>query len=65
MTTQRPKHNQYKEIALEGPKLKHLYDNLEEEYELLDLLISTRQKTGETQAKVAKPMGTKTSAVYV
>lgn len=56
-------HREFMSEALQDPELREVYDELEEEYQLLRQLISARHKAGMTQAEVAEIMGTKTSAV--
>ena len=45
------------------PKFKKAYDNLELEFAILDAMIVARAKRGMTQAKLAKKLGTKQSAI--
>lgn len=63
MTKKRPSHEEFKKSLLADPKVAELYDDLEEEYQLLREMISARKRLNMTQAKVAKVMGTTTSAV--
>jgi DNA-binding XRE family transcriptional regulator len=59
----RPTHEEFKKMALQDLETKQLYDDLEEEYALLEEMIHARQDAGKTQAEVAELMGIKTSAV--
>ena len=48
-----------KEKALQNPEVKQAYDELDYEFELIDTLLSMREKAGLTQSQVAERMGTK------
>jgi len=56
-------HEQLKKIALSKSGVKKQYDALEEEFQLLEEMLSARQKSGKTQRDVAKAMKTTTSVV--
>ena len=56
-------HNELKEKALKRTSVKELYDALEPEFTLLKELLRARQRSGLTQAEIAKRMGTKPPAV--
>lgn len=49
--------------SLKDPEFKKAYDALEPEFALANQLIGMRVKRGLTQAKLAKLMGTKQSAI--
>lgn len=59
----RKTHEQLKKQALKKSGVKKAYDALDEEFSLLDELISARLKAGKTQDQVAKAMKTTTSTV--
>ena|SRR3989344_4496072 len=48
---------------LKNPRLKKAYDNLAFEFSVIDAMIIARSKRGMTQAKLAKKLGTKQSAI--
>lgn len=48
---------------LKNPKLKKAYDDLAFEFSVIDAMILARSKRGMTQAKLAKKLGTKQSAI--
>ena len=48
-----------KNKALQCPDVKKEYDELEEEFKLINTLISMREQSGLTQGEVAQRMGTK------
>lgn len=52
-----------KKELLKDPKVKAEYDRLEPEYKLIEKIIEARIKKGLTQAKLAKKVGTKQSAI--
>lgn len=57
------KHSELKERALNRKSVQTEYDALEPEFSLLHDLLKARQKSGLSQADVAKRMGTKAPAV--
>lgn len=63
MKKNRPTHDDFKKQAFEKEGIQDLYDELEEEYHLLEEMIHARHEAGKTQAEVAKLMGVRTSAV--
>jgi ribosome-binding protein aMBF1 (putative translation factor) len=48
---------------LKNPAFKKAYDNLKLEFAIIGALIDARAKRGMTQAKLAKKVGTKQSAI--
>lgn len=52
-----------KEKALNNPSVKEHYDNLEIEFQVLDMLLAMRNKAGMTQEEVALKMGTRKSNI--
>ncbi|OOY33917.1 helix-turn-helix domain-containing protein [Solemya velum gill symbiont] len=52
-----------KQRALSNPAVKAEYDKLEDEFNLVDKLISMRSKAGLTQEQVAVRMGTQKSNI--
>lgn len=56
-------HDEMVKKMLSDPAVKAEYDNLEDEFALLDELLSARKKAGLTQAQVAERMGTKATAI--
>ena len=54
---------QLKKRALLNPEVKAEYDKLEEEFSLVDTLISMRCQAGLTQEEIAQRMGTQKSNV--
>ena len=56
-------HDELKSIALERKSVKKQYDALDPEFTLLREMLLARQKTGLSQAEVAKRMGTKPPAI--
>ena len=48
---------------LKNPRLKKAYDDLAFEFSVIDAMILARSKRGMTQAKLAKKLGTKQSAI--
>jgi transcriptional regulator with XRE-family HTH domain len=56
-------HEELKSRALSNPSVKEEYDALDPEFNLLREMLIARQKTGLSQAEVAKRMGTKPPAV--
>jgi len=48
---------------MKDPGFKKAYDRLGPEFELLGIILKKRKKDGLTQAKLAKRMGTKQSAI--
>lgn len=53
----------FKRRALTRPGVRREYDNLEEEFELLDEILKARAEAGLTQAELAERIGTTQSAV--
>ncbi|MDK8463447.1 helix-turn-helix transcriptional regulator [Marinobacter sp. SS13-12] len=53
----------FKQKALENPEVRKEYDALEEEFSLIDQLITMRTKAGLTQEDVAKKLGTNKSNI--
>ena len=53
----------FKKRMLKNPKVKAEYDALEEEFALINELLSARSRAKLTQAEVARRMGTSQSAV--
>lgn len=56
-------HKQLVKLALRKPGVKKAYNDLEEEFKLLDIMLKARKKAGKTQDDVAKAMKTTTSVV--
>ena len=56
-------HEELKSKALSNTSVKEEYDALDPEFNLLREMLVARQKTGLSQAEVAKRMGTKPPAV--
>lgn len=56
-------HEQLAKQALRKPGVKKAYENLNEEFQLLDEMLKAREKSGKTQKDVAKEMKTTTSVV--
>jgi len=54
---------QFKSRALARPDVRHEYDALREEFELLDEILRARAEAGFTQAELAERIGTTQSAV--
>ncbi|MEO9589408.1 MULTISPECIES: helix-turn-helix transcriptional regulator [Marinobacter] len=54
---------EFKQKALENPEVRKEYDALEEEFSLIDQLITMRTKAGLTQEDVAKKLGTNKSNI--
>jgi len=52
-----------KKRAFENPKVKHEYDQLAEEFELIDTLLRMREQAGLTQEELANRMGTNKSNI--
>ena len=63
MTKHKRSHAHLKKVALRRVGVKQEYDSLQDEFKLLDEMISARLKAGKTQQEVAKEMGTTTSVV--
>lgn len=55
--------NNLKNRALQNREVKAEYENLSEEFALIDSLISMRKKSGFTQEDVAQKMGTQKSNI--
>ncbi len=53
----------FKQKALGNPEVRKEYDALEEEFSLIDQLITMRTKAGLTQEEVAKKLGTNKSNI--
>ncbi len=56
-------HKEFKQAALKNKEVRRLYDELGPEYEVISLLIRTRNQKNMSQAELAKKMGTKQSAI--
>ena len=56
-------HKELKTRALEGAEVKAEYDQLDEEFRLLDEFLKARAAAGITQAEVAERIGTTQSAI--
>jgi len=56
-------HKQLRALALAKPKVKAEFDELKDEFNLLDQFLKARAKRGLTQAQVAEKIGTTQSAV--
>jgi ribosome-binding protein aMBF1 (putative translation factor) len=56
-------HEELKALALSDPKVKAEYDALEDEFALLNQMLSARNAAGLSQSEVAARMGTKQSAI--
>lgn len=54
---------QFKQKALKNPEVRREYDFLEDEFSLIDQLITMRTKAGLTQEEVAKKLGTNKSNI--
>ena len=54
---------QFRQKALENPEVRQEYDALQEEFSLIDQLITMRTKAGLTQEDVAKKLGTNKSNI--
>lgn len=57
------KHDELKKSALDKKAVREEYEALEPEFNLLRAMLSARQKTGISQAEIAKRMGTKPPAI--
>jgi ribosome-binding protein aMBF1 (putative translation factor) len=56
-------HEELHQRLMKKPGFKKAYDDLELEFSILEALIRARAKRGMTQAKLAKKIGTKQSAI--
>ncbi len=56
-------HEEFKTKMLSNPDVRAEYDNLQEEFSIVDELLKARMTAGLTQTEVAKRMGTKTPAI--
>jgi len=56
-------HEELYQRLMKKPGFKKAYDDLELEFAIVDALIRARAKRGMTQAKLAKKLGTKQSAI--
>ena len=56
-------HTQVKKELLKNPETLAAYDDLKEEYHLINQMLHARKRIGFTQAKIAKQMKTTTSAI--
>jgi transcriptional regulator with XRE-family HTH domain len=54
---------EFKQKALKNPEVRKEYDALEEEFSLIDQLITMRTKAGLTQEDVARKLGTNKSNI--
>ena len=54
---------EFKQNALQNPEVRREYDALEEEFSLIDQLITMRTKAGLTQEDIAKKLGTNKSNI--
>ena len=54
---------QFKRKAFERPGVKAAYDDLAQEFEILDAVLKARAESGLTQAEVAERIGTTQSAI--
>ena len=59
----RLKHIEVKKELLQDPEVLTAYNELAEEYQLINEMIHARKRTGMSQTKVAEIMNTTTSAV--
>jgi transcriptional regulator with XRE-family HTH domain len=55
--------DKFKARALARPGVRHAYDNLSEEFDLLDEILKARTNAGITQEELAERIGTTQSAV--
>lgn len=55
--------DQLKKEAFKNPKVKNAYDELDEEFQLIQALIDMRKQSGLTQEQIAEKMGTKKSNI--
>ncbi len=56
-------HEEFKKQLFKDPKVKAVYDALEDEFRLIDKLIAARQKKKLTQAELAQKLGMKQAAI--
>jgi DNA-binding XRE family transcriptional regulator len=56
-------HQEFKNHILADEETKKNYDDLEDEFLVLDEFIRARHASGKTQAEIAETMGTKASAI--
>ena len=56
-------HDELHRRLMKKPGFKKAYDDLDLEFTIIDALIRARAKRGMTQAKLAKKIGTKQSAI--
>ncbi|MDP2665031.1 MAG: helix-turn-helix transcriptional regulator [bacterium] len=56
-------HEELHRRLMKKPGFKKAYDDLEFEFSIIDAMILARAKRGMTQAKLAKKLGTKQSAI--
>lgn len=59
----RPKHEEVKKRMLQDPEVKKYYDELAEEYELINEFVKARKKADKTQAEIAERMNTTVSVI--
>lgn len=52
-----------KERALKNPEVKAEYESLNEEFALIDTLLTMRKKSGLSQEEIARKMGTQKSNI--
>ncbi|TGN38215.1 helix-turn-helix domain-containing protein [Marinobacter confluentis] len=53
----------FKQKALQNPKVRKEYDALQDEFSLIDQLVTMRSSAGLTQEEVAKKLGTNKSNI--
>lgn len=53
----------FKQKALDNPEIRKEYDALQDEFSLIDQLVTMRTKAGLTQDEVAKRLGTNKSNI--
>ena len=55
--------NDFLKESLKKPKIKTEFDRLQPEFALIEAIVKARREKGLTQAKLAKKIGTKQSAI--
>ncbi len=63
MKTKRISHTGFKRELLQDPEVQKEYDDLAEEYQLIDEMLRARKKAGISQAKIAEKMHTTASVI--